>query len=362
MNDDYVSYRDVDLDMGAEGPDRRNTNAAAPQARFFVRPGVTPPPANDQAGRTAYPIQPPQRPNSPGVFPVEKPAAATRSPKVRTLRLLAFNAELRPPVALGGSVLPGSAHADARFDALVDGLKAQDADIVVLQEVYDLDRIDALRHAFRNRYPNVAFKGPGRDARLGCGHVILSNRPFADMRFDPVKGGPEPRGMIEKGMLITRVTLPVGAIRIAALQGFASGVEELSTPDDTPGKREKFARRIVRRLQAEDEGDPLLIVGDLSSGPEFRPELFNQLDKAGFADAIERADDTMRATGRVGVVPPPRADWRPQVFARNPEWSGVYFAAWRTLFEDSFVPAVDGVRVPLARRPAIEILMDLEPR
>lgn len=371
MSDDLGPYRELDLDITPTGrgssrrerdaADSSAANAAAAEARFFVRPGVTPPPANGRADVEARPIQPPRRPAAGAPVPDGPPAAPARAPRLRTLRLLAFNTELRPTLALNGGLVQGNPLADARFDALVEGLKAQDADIVVLQELYDLERIERLRHVFRNRYPNVAFKAPGPEARLGCGHVILSNRPFADMRFEPIKGGPEPDGMVEKGMLVTRVALSGGAIRLAALQGCAFGVPDWATREDTPAKRGKFARRIVRQLVAEDESEPLLVVGDLSSGPEYRPELFAQLDRAGFTDAVAQADDTMRVTGRAGTAPPPRPDRRPQVFARMPEWPGVYFSAWRALFDDSLVADADGIGVPLAQRPALELLMDLEP-
>ncbi len=388
MSDDYVSYRELELDLGASGSAGTNSeigdrtrppgNGATrhqephigygqpsrpPGPRFFVRPGASQPPASEGAHYSARPIQPASRPvEAPAAPEGQLPRRATRSQPLRTLRLLAFNADLRPSIALSDGLLEGSKYAEDRFDGLVEALKAQDADVVVLQEIYDLGQVDRLRQVFRNRYPNVAIKAPSRDAKLGCGHVILSNRPFADMRFEPLKGGPEPRGLIEKGMLITRLSLPGGAIRIVALQGCSSGMPERMMRDDTAGKRDKFARRVLRQLQMEDEGETLLVVGDLSSGPEHRPELHGMLSRGGFSDAIERADIAMRVTGHPGAAAPARPDWRPQFFARVPEWSGVFFTGWRTVFDHATVQVAHGVRKPIANRPALELTLEMEQR
>ena len=142
MSDDFVSYRGLEFDLGGGTPEHNTGQAggqagdrahrhgapadpAPPAARFFVRPGATPPPANDGAGLSARPIQPPRRPSANDRPDVSAPKRATQAPALRNLRLLAFNAELRPPVALAEGLVNGSTYADDRFDGLIAGLKAR---------------------------------------------------------------------------------------------------------------------------------------------------------------------------------------------------------------------------------------------
>jgi endonuclease/exonuclease/phosphatase family metal-dependent hydrolase len=203
---------------------------------------------------------------------------------------------------------------ELRLDSIAEALRAEGADVVVLNEVdFDsswsggVNQAEAI--AQRAGYPYVVEQR-NLDTRLGplrwaFGNAVLSRYPIADAEVIDLPAHALHEAILagkKRGVLVTLALHEGRRLQIAAVH-LEHRLEEV---------RVQGAREIVRQLKARALPTPTLVVGDLNSAPEGDPA--HQTDEAG-ANALhvllEEGGLSAAAAGRTFPADAPRfvIDW-----------------------------------------------------
>ena len=157
-----------------------------------------------------------------------------------------------------------------RLNRLPRALAELDADIVVLQELFDLR---ARRRLLRELCPPYAAAPDAIQARriLGLvpsdmtgGLLVLSRLPILSSRFVPHLREPGMKldeRLGQKGALIVQVDSPIGRLTILAVHLYAG-----TRPEDGRRRRAQLAR-LLETLHAEADPGPILLAGDINVSP-----------------------------------------------------------------------------------------------
>ncbi|HSK58076.1 MAG TPA: endonuclease/exonuclease/phosphatase family protein [Actinomycetospora sp.] len=155
---------------------------------------------------------------------------------------------------------------DARRPAIAASLRALDADVVGLQEVWSRgdEHLTAGLADELDRY--VAFAGvpdaspwTGRlgDDSWGLGNAVLSRWPLRDVRTEILPSGDGPAAQV---LLAAVVDTPAGSLRVV--------VTHLASALTASATRVAQVRAIVRHVATAGETDlPPVVVGDLNAEP-----------------------------------------------------------------------------------------------
>lgn len=189
-----------------------------------------------------------------------------------------------------------------RLKRLPAALASLDADIIVLQELFD---VRARRRLLQELVPPYVAAPLGTRARriLGLvpadssgGLLVLSRLPIQTCRFVPHPsdlGAKLDERLGRKGMLIVRVESGVGPLTVAAIHLYA-GIR----PVDTRVRSTQLAR-LLTVLDAEANSTPVLLAGDINASPTVAfPE------PPGADNPLTPEYAALRAAGFVDPLPP----------------------------------------------------------
>jgi endonuclease/exonuclease/phosphatase family metal-dependent hydrolase len=214
-------------------------------------------------------------------------------PETFSLRAVTFNAWALP-------VTIPSQDKRRRLSRLPGALAALDADVIVLQELFD---VRARRRLVHELCPPYATARAATDTRhiLGLvaadttgGMLVLSRLPIVGSRFVPHSLGSHTKvdeRLGRKGAMIVHVESPLGPVTVFAVHLYAG-----TKPKDTLIRSAQLAP-LLETLDAEAGSDPVVLAGDINAsptvsypeppGPEnpFTPE-YATLTEAGFVDPL----------------------------------------------------------------------------
>lgn len=214
-------------------------------------------------------------------------------PETFSLRAAAFNAWALPvPIP--------SQQKRRRLKLLPEALAALDADIIVLQEMFD---VRARRRLLRELCPPYAATRDATHTRriLGLvpsdttgGLLVLSRLPIMNSRFIPHALGPGAKmdeRLGRKGALIVEIETPLGPVILLAVHLYAG------TRSADARFRSKQLASLLATLDAEASRYPVVLAGDINASPTvgfpeppgprnpFTPE-YAALEAAGFVDPL----------------------------------------------------------------------------
>lgn len=231
--------------------------------------------------------------------------------------------------------VPGAKDADARLARLPAALKALDADVLCLQEVW--------LKSWRTRIAQALAPTYVAADAIGGGLVVLSRLPLRDAsftRFPELEGLSLVERLAAKGWLEVVATTPAGDVRI------------VTTHLAHRGPAEEQLAVLVESLRGR-QALPTLLAGDFNLAPD--DDAIEDLLASGWRAACPvrtRADGSpdLGPYTRVGwprVAGEPRRGWRPDhVFARGLE-----------VVDHAL--ALDGVETALSDHNAVQVTLRL---
>ncbi len=214
-------------------------------------------------------------------------------PDVFSLRVVTFNAWALP-------VTIPLQQKRRRLKRLPEALAALDADVIVLQELFD---VRARRRVLRELCPPYAATPDATDTRriLGLvpadttgGLLVLSRLPILDSRFVRHSLGPGTKvdeRLGRKGAMIVHLETPLGRVTVFAVHLYAG-----TKPEHTRIRSAQLAP-LLETLDAEAGHGPVVLAGDINTSPTvsypeppgpgnpFAPE-YAALEGAGFVDTM----------------------------------------------------------------------------
>lgn len=179
------------------------------------------------------------------------------------LRTVTFNAWALP-------VTIPSQQKRRRLKSLPAALAALQADVIVLQEMFDMR---ARRHLLRQLSPPYVTTVDAERRRriLGLlpadstgGLLVLSSYPISGARFipHPADVGTKPDERLgRKGAMIVHLATPVGRVTVFAVHLYAG-----TRPKDTITRMAQLSP-LLRALEEEADGGPVIMAGDINTSP-----------------------------------------------------------------------------------------------
>ena len=183
-----------------------------------------------------------------------------------SLRVVTFNAWALP-------VSIPSQHKRRRMQRLPHALAALNADIIVLQEMFD---VHARRRVLRELCPPYETTHDAKNSRriLGLvpidetgGLLVLSRLPIVSslfVRHPPGVGSKPDERVGHKGGMVLRLDTALGPVTVLALHLYAG-----TKPKHAHVRRAQLAP-LLDVVNAEADGTPVVLAGDINSSPTVR--------------------------------------------------------------------------------------------
>ncbi len=185
---------------------------------------------------------------------------------VHTLKCVTFNAWALP-------VRIPSQEKRRRLKQLPQALAELDADVIVLQEMFDVRaRLKLLRELCPPYSTTPDAMGDRRILKLvkidaTGGLLVLSRLPIKRSRFIPHPSGlgkkPDER-VGRKGAMFVQLETPLGPVTLFAIHLYAG-----TKPVDSQ-VRDAQLQPLLEQLEAEANGGPVLLAGDINTSPTVR--------------------------------------------------------------------------------------------
>jgi endonuclease/exonuclease/phosphatase family metal-dependent hydrolase len=196
------------------------------------------------------------------------------------LKVLSFNAGLLDVRLAGFSVLRPAASLAERFASLPAALRALDADILLLQEIYEPGHKSGLVAQLQADYPFNAVSPLRGPSLVPASLLTLSKHPLRSLGFHRFRHMPLGEKLLDnKGFLLAEVDTPAGALLTANVHTTAGG----SRHPEHPRSDAIRGRQIAQLLTTVQLEQPVLLAGDLNCGT-VSPSNYAQLMGAGYAD------------------------------------------------------------------------------
>jgi sphingomyelin phosphodiesterase 2 len=276
-----------------------------------------------------------------------------------SLSLLTLNCGLLRLGLLGRALLEPAPYIRERFAALPEALRAVDADIVALQEIYRVAHKRALIAALAEHWPHAAYPLKKPWLKLDCGLLVLSRHPIPRESFHPFRAATgDERRFVHRGFLATDHAVPgLGTIRLLSFHTTAGGLRHDPEAAFTDAVRGRQIDEILDFAE-RDPATPHVLIGDLNAGPPVSMGNYRQVLERGYVDlyaalhgtAAERAVtwDAQQPLNRRG----PHAHQRPQridhVFLHR-RWLDRFAATdAKIVLTEPVVPVPGGARVTVA--------------
>jgi len=216
----------------------------------------------------------------------------------QTLKLLTYNAGLFRFRLFGRTLFVPAPHIKERFAALAPALLSSGADIIALQEVYDLEHRVGLIAALEPAYPYRAVWSERSWGRMHSGLMLFSKFPIALAQPHRFTSLPlDERLGVEKGMLLAEIEAgSFGRLCVANCHHTSGGA--LWDPEGrfTDGFRSRQYKQLFAAL---DLALPArrLAMGDFNSGPEVAGGSYQELEASGYTDAwVKKNGDRSQPT------------------------------------------------------------------
>ncbi len=212
---------------------------------------------------------------------------------VHSIRCVTFNAWALP-------VRIPSQEKRRRLSRLPRALAELDADIIVLQEMFDVRaRLELVRELCPPYSTTKDAMGDRRILKLvkidaTGGLLVMSRLPIKSSRFIPHPSdlGKKPDERVgRKGAMFVRLETPLGPVTLFAIHLYAG------TKSVDRQVRDAQLRPLLQELESEANGSPVLLAGDINTSPTVRypeppgqdnplaPE-YRALVDAGFIDPL----------------------------------------------------------------------------
>jgi len=223
-----------------------------------------------------------------------------------SLRAVTFNAWALP-------ITIPSQRKRRRLARLPAALRALDADIIVLQEMFDVRARDRL---LRQLCPPYNCTADARQTRriLGLlpsdatgGLLLLSRLPLSGARFIPHPGdvGSKPDERLgRKGAMIAHVETPAGRVTVFAVHLYAGTRQK-----DSMVRMAQLAP-LLEALEEEANGGPVILAGDINTSPTV-----NYPEPPGPGNPLAPEYAALVQAGFVDPLPP-----NPTPVARSATW------------------------------------------
>lgn len=178
---------------------------------------------------------------------------------------------------------------DERLKMMSNALRSTEADIIVLQEIYEDAHKRRLADELADQYPHHTWASDGGWVRFSNGLMLLSRFPIDEMRFTRYFDAPlDEHVLTSKGFLRSRVHTPFGHIRLFNTHTVAGGIGHPEHVRCEQARTKQFAQ--LCDAIREDEDSLTLAVGDFNAGPEASPHNYEMLLAYGLIDAYTAAD------------------------------------------------------------------------
>jgi len=202
------------------------------------------------------------------------------------LKILTYNAGLFRIRVFGRTLVAPAPHIEERFAALAPALLSSGADIIALQEVYDLEHRVSLIASLERAYPYRAAWPERRWGRMCSGLMLFSKYPIAAAQPHSFRDLPfDERLAVEKGMLSAEIDVGrFGRIGVTNCHHTSGGA--LWDPEGRLADRLRSRQyRQLFAMLSSTAPTRHLAIGDFNAGPEASGENYRELIASGYADA-----------------------------------------------------------------------------
>lgn len=177
---------------------------------------------------------------------------------------------------------------DERLDYLPSLLRESDADVLCLQEVFDLKHRIRLSQALAQTYPFHAWTTGERLVGLCDGLMIFSKYPISAWDYQAFSIGPlEELLSLDKGVLFAKIELPRGPVAVYNAHPTSGGVMvDCHGPIAQWYRRQQY-RQMFQFIEKTRADLPVLVTGDMNAGPEASRDNYFELLQAGYDDAFD---------------------------------------------------------------------------
>lgn len=224
---------------------------------------------------------------------------------IQKLRIATYNAGLIQVKALSKVLFEFAPFVDLRAKALPTLLLSLNADIICLQEVFDIKHWEQIQRDTKYVFPFSAYPRSRRPALFNLGVAFLSRIPLHDTLFTRFSDQ-----LVEEFVFAPR---GAGFVRVRPSKHFDIWISNSHTtaggskhhPESR--KTDQCRARQLTELSAKIDslsGDQCgkMIFGDLNCGPEASLENYRLLADLGFNDSVKSIFDSK------GLVAPPTWD------------------------------------------------------
>ena len=205
------------------------------------------------------------------------------------LSILTINAAIQDVRLFSRSFYRPVNHVTKRLQELAQQIKANNPDLVCLQELFHADFQNRLYSLLITTYPYAAgFAPTGFKLRLGNELIILSKYPVTDKKLYRFKHATlEEKLFTSKGIYIVTVDMPeIGEIQVINFHMTAGGLVQ---HPEQPQMEKIRSLQIQQLLTTVNPLKSVIMAGDLNAGPEVSIANYEQILSAGFKDAFIEA-------------------------------------------------------------------------
>lgn len=231
---------------------------------------------------------------------------------MKPLAILSFNAGLLNLNVCGLTILEPTPHIEERLSMIPNALKRLDADIILLQKVYEKEHGERIQRELGLPYAI----GTRDHFPMRSGLLLLSKHPITEGGFTPFKTRLIEDRVADKGMITARITTPLGDVAIANVHPTAGGLHPEAPKAE--GVRSKQLRQATDELERIGmEYSIRVLGGDFNAGPEASKGNFQELLKKGYRDSFRNQEpqrfswdpsNPLNANGPHAHCPPQRCD------------------------------------------------------
>eukprot|EP01056_Protomagalhaensia_sp_Gyna25_P005048 Protomagalhaensia_sp_Gyna_25__5047@NODE_566_length_3110_cov_7_143601_g440_i0_p1_GENE_NODE_566_length_3110_cov_7_143601_g440_i0NODE_566_length_3110_cov_7_143601_g440_i0_p1_ORF_typecomplete_len421_score56_18Exo_endo_phos/PF03372_23/5_6e25SEEK1/PF15357_6/0_24_NODE_566_length_3110_cov_7_143601_g440_i011263 len=234
------------------------------------------------------------------------------------ITLLTFNAGLMQYRFLGLTLLRNPPFTYRRLGHMPIALRAANADIVALQEVFEDWHADYLMESLRLIYPFAARRASGGILALHNGLLTFSKFPIVRTDFYKFKNITWSESLLgSKGVLETVINVPsVGLVCVLNAHMVSGGLDPESAHLD--GLRAEETRELLEYAAlATARGEAPVLLGDFNAAPTVCPASYNMLVEEEWEDGfvlgaprsqsglVTSGDSMQKESGSLLYVAPP---------------------------------------------------------